>query len=427
MSELTAHTMTHAAGNAVPDPYTIALDEIDIGNPAVLQSDFLPQYFARLRKEDPIHYCAQGTYGAYWSITRYKDILQVETNPQVFSSEKGGITLEDGNLGLDIEMFIAMDPPKHDDQRKVVSPALGPENLAKLAEGIRTRTGQLLDQLPVNETFDWVDRVSIELTTQMLALLFDFPWEDRRKLTLWSDTATAMTAHPSEAERNAGLATLGECAAYFTRLWNERVNAEPRPDLLSMLAHSEATRNMGPREFLGNLILLIVGGNDTTRNSMTGGLLALHDNPDQYRKLCENPKLIDSLVPEIIRWQTPVTSMRRTALRDTVLGGKTIREGDRVVMWYASANRDEEAIENPNAFIIDRARPRQHLSFGFGIHRCVGNRLAEMQIRILWEEILKRWPRPQIEVVGEPVRNTTYAIRNFRSMPVRINLCPFAA
>jgi cytochrome P450 len=261
----------------------------------------------------------------------------------------------------------------------------------------------------------------------MLALLFDFPWEERRKLTHWSDTATAMTAHPTDAEKAAGLAELGECAAYFTKLWNERINAEPRADLLSMLAHSEATRNMGPKEFLGNLILLIVGGNDTTRNSMTGGLLALHDNPDQYRKLCENPKLVDSLVPEIIRWQTPVTSMRRTALRDTVLGGKTIHAGDRVVMWYASANRDADAIENPYAFIIDRARPRQHLSFGFGIHRCVGNRLAEMQIRILWEEILKRWPRPQIEVVGEPVRNTTYAINNFKSMPVRINVCPFAA
>jgi cytochrome P450 len=214
------------------------------------------------------------------------------------------------------------------------------------------------------------------------------------------------------------MAELGKMLAYFTKLWNERVNAPPRTDLVSMLAHGAATRNMDPMEFMGNLVLLIVGGNDTTRNSMTGGLLALHDNPDQWAKLRANPALVDSLVPEIIRWQTPLAYMRRTARQDFELGGKTIRAGDKVAMWYLSGNRDETAIENPDRFIIDRARPRNHLSFGFGIHRCVGNRLAELQLKILWEEILKRFP--VIEVMGPPTRVKSAFVRGFTSLQVRI-------
>jgi cytochrome P450 len=213
-------------------------------------------------------------------------------------------------------------------------------------------------------------------------------------------------------------AELRNMATYFTRLWNERVNAPPRADLISMLAHSPATRSMSPEEFMGNLVLLIVGGNDTTRNSMTGGLLALNRNPGEYAKLRADPSLIESMVPEIIRWQTPLAHMRRTAVADAELGGKQIRKGDKVVMWYLSGNRDGSAIERPDAFIIDRARPRQHLSFGFGIHRCVGNRLAEMQLRILWQEILARFP--VIEVVEEPVRVRSNFVRGYLSMKVRI-------
>jgi cytochrome P450 len=205
---------------------------------------------------------------------------------------------------------------------------------------------------------------------------------------------------------------------YFTRLWNERVNAAPRTDLVSMLAHGEATKNMSPHEYMGNLVLLIVGGNDTTRNSMTGGLLALHENPQEMAKLRANPALVESLVPEIIRWQTPLAYMRRSALIDTELGGKQIKKGDKLAMWYLSGNRDEAAISEPNRFIVDRERPRQHLSFGFGIHRCVGNRLAELQLKILWEELLQRFEK--IEVVGEPTRIRSSFVRGFSDLPVRI-------
>jgi cytochrome P450 len=316
-------------------------------------------------------------------------------------------------------MFISMDPPKHDEQRKSVSPIVAPGNLASMEATIRSRTAKVLDELPRNEEFNWVQRVSIELTTQMLATLFDFPFDDRKLLTWWSDVATSVPEvdHLVESQE-ARHAELGKMLAYFTRLWNERVNVPGGNDLVSMLAHSPATRHMSPREYMGNLTLLIVGGNDTTRNSMTGGLLALSQNPGEWAKLRANPALVDSMVPEIIRWQTPLPHMRRTALHDAELNGKRIQKGDKVIMWYLSGNRDDEAIERPNDFIIDRPRPRQHLSFGFGIHRCVGNRLAEMQLKILWEEILKRFTT--IEVVGEPKRMLSNFVRGISALPVRI-------
>ncbi|MBS0411764.1 MAG: cytochrome P450, partial [Proteobacteria bacterium] len=307
----------------------------------------------------------------------------------------------------------------HDAQRKTVSPIVSPHNLMTLEPIIRERAALILDALPVGETFDWVDRVSIELTTQMLATLFDFPFEERRKLTHWSDVATTLPGPGGLVETEEQRQDiLMECLAYFTRLWTERADKPPAGDLVSMMAHSESTRDMTPDEYLGNIILLIVGGNDTTRNSISGGLYALNQFPGEYEKLRANPGLITNMVPEIIRWQTPLAHMRRTALEDVEVGGQTIRKGDKVVMWYVSGNRDETAIEDPDVLKIDRERPRQHLSFGFGIHRCVGNRLAELQLKIVWEEILKRWSH--IEVMDEPRRVRSSFVKGYESLPVRI-------
>ena len=407
--------------DARAEAYAMPLDQIDVTKPRLFQDDTIGHYFERLRHEDPVHHHSNNFYGPYWSVTKYQDIMHVDTHHGIYSSDwsHGGIGIFDAPIENRFQMFIAMDPPKHDEQRKTVSPIVAPANLASMETTIRERTQRVLDGLPRNETFNWVERVSIELTTQMLATLFDFPFEDRRLLTWWSDLATSPAGPGFMIEsEEARWVELGKCLAYFTKLWNERVNAAPGSDLISMLAHSTATRHMSPREFLGNLMLLIVGGNDTTRNSMTGGLYALHQHPAEFAKLRANPALVGSLVPEIIRWQTPLAHMRRTALQDTVLGGKQIKKGDKVVMWYLSGNRDEDAIDRASQFIIDRARPRQHLSFGFGIHRCVGNRLAEMQIRILWEEILQRFP--VIEVVGPPKRVFSNFVRGFTALPVRL-------
>jgi cytochrome P450 len=401
--------------------YSMPLADFDPGHPELFRTDTHWPYFDRLRKEDPVHYCKDSIFGPYWSVTKYNDIMAVDTNHGVFSSAAalGGITIRDAPRELRREMFIAMDQPRHSAQRKSVAPMFTPTNLDELAVNIRKRSASCLDNLPVNEVFDFVDAVSVELTTQMLAVLFDFPWEDRRKLTRWSDVATTIPGPgalvATEDERQVELM---ECATYFARLWKERLNGPPKNDLLSMMAHTEATRDMDPQNFLGNLILLIVGGNDTTRNTMSGSLYALNKHPDQYKKLRENPALLETFVPEVIRWQTPLAHMRRTALEDIELGGKQIKKGDKVVMWYVSGNRDEEVIEKPYDFIIDRARPRTHISFGFGIHRCIGMRLAELQLKIIWEEIFKRFDR--IDVVEEPKRVYSSFIKGYETLPVRI-------
>ena len=400
---------------------TLPLEEFNPGDPDLFRTNTFWPYFERLRREEPVHWCRDSEFGPYWSVTRYADIMAVDTNHQVFSSAAalGGITIRDARPDLRRPSFIAMDPPKHDVQRKTVSPVVSPANLQVLEPIIRERAAKILDALPMGETFDWVDKVSIELTTQMLATLFDFPFEERRKLTRWSDVATCLPMPGGICEtEDQRQEELMACLAYFTRLWNERIKLPPAGDLVSMMAHGEATQNMTPDEYLGNIILLIVGGNDTTRNSLTGGLLALNQNPAEYDKLRADPSLIVSMVPEIIRWQTPLAHMRRTATEDIELGGKTIRKGDKVVMWYVSGNRDEAAIPEPERFIIDRERPRQHLSFGFGIHRCVGNRLAEMQLRIVWEEVLKRFPK--IEVLEEPKRVRSSFVKGYEEMLVRI-------
>jgi cytochrome P450 len=427
----------------------IPLAELNPAQSALFQADAVWPYFERLRREDPIHFTPEGDQAAHWAVTRYADIMAVDTNHEVFSSE-GGITLppsearvqrmlaegggpaagggmfgggagggpQGGGGGGGPSMFIAMDPPKHDAQRKTVSPAVSPANLAGMEPLIRERAAAILDSLPIGEEFDWVDKVSMELTAMTLATLFDMPQADRRRLTRWSDVVMAQPGHGVVDSWEQKRTEMFEYGGYFLDLWNQRVNAPPAGDLISMLAHGAETRNMNQFEYLGNVILLTIGGNDTTRNTITGSVLALNQNPDQYDKLRADPSLIPSMVSETIRWQTPLAHMRRTAKEDCELGGKRIRKGDLVAMWYVSGNRDETMIERPNDYLIDRPRPRQHLSFGFGIHRCVGNRLAELQLRVIWEEILQRFP--QIVVTGAPKRVYSTFVKGYESLPVII-------
>lgn len=408
-------------GAPIPPACEIDLSTLDLVDSELWRREAYWDRFERLRREEPVHYCPDSFVGPFWSVTRYKDIMAVDTNPKVFSSDTahGGIVLRDSTPEFPAG-FIAMDEPKHSLHRATVQPIVGPDFLRGFEGLIRERTCTVLDSLPRGVAFDWVDKVSIELTTMMLATLFDFPFEDRRRLTRWSDVATG--------EENEAICPGGreqweremlECLQVFTGLWNERVNSpEPKPDLVSMMAHHPNTREMTPIEYFGNLILLIVGGNDTTRNSMTGGLYALSRNPAEFAKLRADAALIPNMVSEIIRWQTPLAHMRRTALEDCELGGKRIRKGDRVAMWYVSGNRDEEIFEDPNAFRIDRKNARQHMAFGFGIHRCLGNRVAELQLRILWEELHKRFPR--IHVLEEPERLPNSFVKGYTRMMVEI-------
>ena len=392
----------------LPDPYALPLDAIDVSDGRLLEQDAWRPWFARLRAEAPVHYCAESAFGPYWSITRFEDIKAVDMDHHTFSSEPS-IIIGDPPAEFRTKSFIGTDGPRHDAERKAVQPAVAPRQLANLEALIRSRVAAILDSLPVGERFDWVPAVSIELTTQMLATLFDFPFEDRHKLP---SGAAAGSGRLAESERQR---ILMEMHDYFIDLWQART-ANPGNDFISMMVKSQAYAGMSPMEFIGQLNLLIVGGNDTTRNSITGGVYALNCFPGEYDKLRADHSLIPNMVSEIIRWQTPLAHMRRIAKTDVEVGGQQIHAGDKVVMWYLSGNRDESAFDTADELVIDRPNARSHVSFGYGVHRCMGNRLGEMQLRVLWEEILKRFHT--IEVVGEPAHIRSNFVKGYASLPV---------
>ena len=406
------------AGNA-------ALSDVNPADPKLFSQEKILPYFKQMRAEKPVHYCKESAYGPFWSVTRYEDIMAVDKNHQQFSSDAhyGGIMIDDDIVGdvngdFFVQSFITMDQPEHGPQRKAVSKIVAPTSLQKFESIIRGRTQTLLDSLPVGEEFDWVDTVSIELTTMMLATLLDFPFEDRRKLTRWSDVTVAEGDSPVVGSQEQRIAELIECLEYFKKLKAERRDGPANLDLVTMLAQDAATANQPDAQFLGNLLLLIVGGNDTTRNTMSGSINALHQYPEQMDLLRAKPELIDNMVSVVVRWQTPLSHMRRSVIEDTVIGSQPVKKGDKVVMWYYSGNRDEAKFENADAFDITRANARNSVSFGFGVHRCLGMRLAELQMRILWQEILSRWQR--IEIVGDVERVESNFVNGYSKMPVRI-------
>ncbi len=410
-------------GAGVPAAADLALADINPANPHLFREDRWQDHFARLRAEDPVHLNELETSGRYWSVTAYDDVRAVDGDWETFSSARG-ITLglrpspESDALLQRLTSFISMDPPTHTEQRKTVRGVSAPSNLRNLEPLIRERTVDVLESLPEGETFDWVDTVSIELTTLLLATLFDFPLDDRRKLTRWSDIVFAVPEPGGVVEtQQQKIDELMECVAYFEGLWAERRD-NPGFDLVSMLANGEATKDMPTLAHLGNLLLLIVGGNDTTRNTMSGSVYGLNAFRDQYDKLVADPGLVPKLVPEVIRWQTPLSYMRRTATRDCEIRDKQILEGDQILMWYVSANRDEDVFEHADVIDIERPNADRHLSFGYGIHFCMGSRLAELQLRVLWEEILERFER--IEIQDEPERTFSSFVHGYTRLPVTV-------
>jgi len=402
---------------------TAASQPNDTSLAALYSTDTWQPVFQRMREQEPVNFVADTHVGSYWNICSYDAVRTVESRPDIFSSswEHGGIALADPLPGEEFQlpMFLAMDGAEHSLRRKIVAPAFAPAEIARLAEYIRVSTSEVLDRLPVNRRFNWVDDISIELSTRMLATLLDFPSEDRHLLTFWSDWAGDMEVArvPELFELRRDI--LCEMAEYFQSLWERKKQAPHTPDLLSMMVHSETMSEMTPLEFIGNLVLLIVGGNDTTRNSMSALVVALDAFPDQRAMLQADLALASNAVQEVIRWHTPVAHMRRTAVADFELDGQTISQGDKLALWYISANRDETVFSNPDALDLTRSNARRHLAFGHGIHRCVGARLAELQIQTLIEEMAKR--RLQANVIGSPGRTHANFVHGFHTVEVELS------
>lgn len=415
----------------MPSP---AIEPVEAGelpepiNPARIdrfQDGTVHDLFTRLRAEAPVHFTPTSEFGPYWSITRYKDIVEIEALPLRYSSEmeRGGISLVDADFiqrepdeSQKVEMFIAMDPPRHTEKRRVVAPAFTPSEIARLSGSIRERTARKLDSLPRDAVFDWTKEVSVSLTTDMLAILFDFPWEERDKLHIWSDAITNLDLIKNRPQERQMM--MFEMAMRFFQIWQERSEAEPRPDLLSMMIHSNALGKMDQKEFIGNMSLLIVGGNDTTRNSMSGLIDAINRWPGEWDKVLADPALAANAASEAIRWHSPVLHMRRTVTEDHEFRGHRFREGDKIAMWYVSANRDESVFDDGALFRVERENARRHLSFGYGVHRCVGARLAELQIATLIEEMATRGMK--VELAAPIVREPHNFVHQIVSTPVRI-------
>lgn len=398
-----------------------AISEVDPSRHDRFADGSVHTVFSRLRREAPVHFCEQSAYGSYWSVCTHKDILEVEGNPEVFSSShmNGGITIIDvkpEELAY-LESFIMMDPPAHTNKRRAIASAFSPSEMERLRASIRDRTADKLDALPIGQPFDWVSTVSIDLTIDMLAILFDFPWDERHKLRTWSDAISSLDMiNNHRKERSAQLV---EMAGRFFQLWQSRTESGPAPDLLSTMIHSQEFGQMTPHEFMGNMATLIVGGNDTTRNAMSGLVEAFQLWPNEWKKLAADRSLIPNAASEIIRWHCPISHMRRTAMEDTELGGKTIRKGDKVVLWYVSANRDEAVFEDAARFDVERVNAKRHLSFGYGVHRCVGARLAELQLQILLSEMLER--DFKLQVMSPPQRQPHPFLNAIDSLTVQVN------
>lgn len=402
--------------------------DVDLSNPDLYASKIPHEVFTWLRHEDPVHWNPVAGGRGFWSITKYDDIVAISKNPQVFSSARkhGGHRIYDENIvgtaGMGADEtdapFISMDPPEHNRYRRMVSPGFGPSRLKALEDQIQDRVCTILDRLGKRKECEFVSEVAAELPVQVLAELLGVPQADRIKLFEWSNS---MIAEDDPELRKGPEETAADVRAmieYSGRQWEERV-VNPGSDLISMLIHANGeSEAMSKERYLGTFILLVAAGNETTRNSISGGLITLAEFPQERRKLVENPALYATAAAELVRYVSPVMHMRRTATADRVVRGRDIRAGDKVIMWYVSANRDEDIFSDPFKFDVTRAEASQ-LGFGVGQHFCLGARLAELQLRIFFTEFLRRYPKA--EPSGPIRRMRSNFVVGIKEMPVRLS------
>lgn len=395
------------------------LAEVDLFNPQVFLRGVPHDAFRLLRKEAPVYFHKETNGPGFWAVTKYDDVVTIGKDPGRFSSFRGGTNIQDypaEDLSAIQMMMLNMDPPQHNKFRKLASTGFTPRMVARLEPRIRQMAKEIVDAVAAKGEADFVTQIAAELPLQVIAEIVGVPQEDRHKLFEWSNRLIGFDDPEFQSSHEDGKVAAMEVWMYASSLAEARVGKKG-DDLVSVLINAEIDgERLSEPEFDAFFLLLAVAGNETTRNLISGGMLALIEHPEQRARLLADPSLIPSAVEEMLRWVTPVMYFRRTATRDTELRGQKIKEGDKVVMYYTSANRDEDVFANPDVFDIARA-PNEHMAFGGGQHFCLGASLARLEIRIIFEELLRRLP--DIELAGPVRRLQSNFINGYKTIPIK--------
>jgi len=396
------------------------LADIDLVNPDNWVPGVPHEAFKVLRKHAPVFWQEMpGDDAGFWAITKYEDVVAISKDPLTFSSFKGGTILRDlpeEDLKNTQTIMLNMDPPQHSKYRKLVSQGFTPRMTAALEPRARAATTEILDKVMAQGQCDFVREIAAELPLIVIAELVGVPLEDRHKVFEWSNRLIGFDDPEIEGGAEKGKMAAMEMWLYAHELADKRKDA-PRDDFVSLLLNSAVDgEKLTQMEFDSFFLLLAVAGNETTRNLISGGMLALIENPAERQKLLDNPALLPTAVEEMLRWVSPVSQFRRTTTRDTEIRGQKIREGDKVVIYYQSANRDEDIFTDPYKFDVARS-PNNHIAFGIGEHFCLGANLARLEIRVMFEEILRRMP--DIELAGPVRRLRSNFINGVKEMPVK--------
>ncbi|WP_370178912.1 cytochrome P450 [Rhodococcus wratislaviensis] len=404
---------------------TLSALHTDLGSPDAYSDGVPHQVFAELRRREPMAWIEEpagdGFDGGpgFWAVTRYEDVMTVSKNPDVFSSHKGASFLRDQrpqDLAALQQMMLNLDPPDHSQMRSIVSKVFTPKMVRGMVGSITAHAQAIVDALPDNGEIDLVEHVSAEMPLRVLADVLGVPSEDRHLLYDWTNRMVGLD-DPSYGGREAFLSAFIEMFKYSSAQTKAK-RAEPGSDVWSLIVNAEVDGARLSTEELNRFFqLLVIAGNETTRNLLTGFVLTLSEHPDERSKLAADPALLPKAIEEVLRFHSPVIQFRRTVTRETELGGKRLQEGQKVVMFYVSANRDEAQFEAPDEFRVDRGAAN-HVAFGAGTHFCLGNSLARLEAKVLLETLFARFP--DWRVTGPPDRFRSNFINGIKKLPVHL-------
>jgi cytochrome P450 len=399
----------------------------DLGNPSTYLAGFPYAEVAALRRSTPVAWIpepASESFGGgpgFWYLTRHADVVTAGRHPEVFSSYAGGAWVRDlSALELEIQRqtMLGIDPPTHTRMRKIINKAFTPRVIAAMAESVDRHADNVVASLGSGGEIDWVEKVSSELPLLVLADILGVPSAERHLLFDWTNRMIGFD-DPEAVDRKSYAAAFLELFAYARNKTSEK-RARPTEDVWSLVVNTEVDGEYLDDDQLDRFFqLLVIAGNETTRNMLNGAVVLLADNPDQWHVLREQPGLMPQAIEEILRMYPPIFQFRRTCVQDTELSGQPIKAGDKVVLSYAAANRDEAVFDSPDTFDITREN-NPHVSFGFGAHFCLGNGVARLEGRTLLAKLFDRFPK--IEITGEPVRLRSNFVNGITELPVRLSI-----